>query len=397
MRFVHFSDCHIGGWRDEKISRLGLLAFKQAIDQSIEKKADFVLISGDLFNSALPPIDKLKEAVIALKELKFNNIPCYIIPGSHDFSPSGKTMLDVLEHAGLFVNVCKGIVENNKLKLNFTVDKKTGAKITGMLGKRGMLDRKYYEELDRESLEKESGFKIFLFHTAISELKPKELDRMDASPVSLLPKGFEYYAGGHVHIIENREIGEYKNVTYPGALFPNNFRELEIFKHGGYYLYEDGKITWHSIITKGVECLYFNCNYKTPDQVETEILRKMKEIDVKDKIITMRVEGELASGKPTDIQFNEIFGILYHKNAYFVMKSTSLVKSKEFEQIQTAASSIEEAEEKVIKENLGQSNIKNEEELIKNLMKAFSIEKQEGETKHEFEKRLIDDVKKIVN
>ena len=102
MKFVHLSDCHIGGWRDDKLSILGIKAFEKAIDESIAKQADFVLISGDLFNSALPPIDKLKGAVIVLKKLKNNEIPCYIIPGSHDFSPSGKTMLDVLEHAGLY-------------------------------------------------------------------------------------------------------------------------------------------------------------------------------------------------------------------------------------------------------------------------------------------------------
>lgn len=397
MKFVHFSDSHIGGWRDDKISELGVKAFNKAIEESIQKNSDFVLISGDLFNSALPPIDKLKDAVISLKKLKNNEIPCYVIPGSHDFSPSGKTMLDVLEHAGLLVNVCKGSVENGKLRLNFTLDKKTGTKITGMLGKRGMLDRKYYEELDRTNLENESGFKIFMFHTAISELKPKEMENVEASPISLLPKGFDYYAGGHVHIVEIKDVGEYKNVAYPGALFPNNFRELEDFKHGGYYFYEDGKVTWNPISVKDVACLLFDCNHKTPEQIEKEILQKIKETEAKDKIVTLRVVGELSSGKSSDIHFNEIFGVLYHKGAYFVMKSTSLVKSKEFEKIQTTSNSVEEAEEKVIKENIGQSDIKNEDELVKNLIKVLSMDKHEGETKYEFEKRLIEEMRRTTN
>jgi len=397
MRFTHFSDCHVGGWRDEKLSVLGLKAFNLAIDQSIEKKADFVLIAGDLFNSALPPVDKLKEVVIALKRLKLKDIPCYVIPGSHDFSPSGKTMLDVLEHVGLLMNVCKGSVEENILKLRFTVDKKTGAKITGMIGKKGMLDRKYYEQLDRDLLEKESGFKIFLFHTALSELKPKELEHMESSPVSLLPKGFDYYAGGHVHITKNENVGQYKNITYPGALFPNNFRELETYKHGGFYLYEDGKVTWQPTVVKDVACMYFDCNHKIPSQVEKEILQEIKETDVKEKIVTIRITGELASGKSSDIPLNEIFGVLYHKGAYFVMKSTSLVTTKEFETVQSAATSIEEAEEKVIHENVGQSHIKNEKEFVRNLMKVFSLEKHEGETKYNFEKRLIEETNNIID
>jgi len=395
MRFTHFADCHIGAWRDQKLSDVGLKAFEMAISKSIEKKVDFVLIPGDIFNTALPPIDKLKSVVMSLKRLKNNNIPLYVVPGSHDYSPSGKTMLDVLEKADLLINVCKGSVEGNILKLNFTVDPKTNAKITGMIGKKGMLDRKYYENLDRESLEKEEGFKIFLFHTALSELKPKNLEKMESSPVSLLPKGFDYYAGGHVHIIENKNINGY-NIAYPGALFPNNFREIEIFKNGGYYFYDDGNITWNAVVVKEVECMEFECTGKNPADILKEIMDKIKELDVSDKIVTIRVKGKLSSGKPTDIRFDEVFGILYHKGAYFVMKSTSMVETREFEKIQTRASSIEEAEEKVIKENLGQSKIKNEEELLRNLINIFSIEKEEGETKYNFEKRLIEESEKII-
>ncbi|MEK6886247.1 MAG: DNA repair exonuclease [Nanoarchaeota archaeon] len=394
MKFTHFSDCHIGGWRDDRIGNLGLEAFRQAITQSIAKNVDFVLIGGDLFNTALPTIDKLKEVVISLKRLKQNNIPCYVIPGSHDFSASGKTMLDVLEHVELLVNVFKGDVIDGKLKLKFTTDKKTGAKITGILGKKGMLDKKYYEDLDR-SIENEGGFKIFLFHIAIKELMPDN-DKIENFPVTILPRNFDYYAGGHIHVIKNENFEGRKNVTYPGALFPNNFRELEDFRNGGYYFYNEGIVTWNPIAIKDVEVLNFNCDGKTATQVETEILEKIKNIEVKDKIVTLRVKGELISGKASDIKLNDMFGILFHKGAYYVMKSTSLVKSKEFEEVKTSASSIEEAEEKVIKNNIGQSSIKNEEELVRNLIKVFSFEKQEGETKFEFEKRLLEETNKIL-
>ncbi len=396
MRFTHFSDCHIGGWRDEKMSELGLRAFKTAIEQSIEKQADFVLIAGDLFNSALPPLDKLKGVIISLVKLKNNNIPCYVIPGSHDFSPSGKTMLDILEHTGLLTDVCKGSVENDVLNLRFTIDKKTGTKITGMIGKKGMLDRKYYEQLNRIPLEKEEGFKIFMFHTALSELKPRELEKMESSPLSLLPKGFDYYAGGHVHIVDNKTLDNYKNVSYPGALFPNSFSEIEKFKHGGYYLYDNGNVTWNPIVVKDVVCLHFDCNSRTPSEIEMEILHKIKELDVKDKIVTVRLQGTLHTGKPSDIKMNEIIGILYHKGAYFVMRSTSLLNTKESEIMQVHATTVEEAEDKIIKENID-NTIPNEEQLIRDLMKIFSIEKHEGETKYNFEKRLLEEAKKITD
>ncbi|MDP6138772.1 MAG: DNA repair exonuclease, partial [Candidatus Woesearchaeota archaeon] len=147
MKFAHLADCHIGSWRDPKLKDISTIAFQKAIDKCMEENVDFILISGDLFNTSLPRIDNLKKVVSILKQLKDKNIPVYIIPGSHDYSPSGKTMLDVLEQAGLFVNVVKGEEIDGKLKLNFTIDKKTGAKITGMLGKRYSLEKEYYKNL----------------------------------------------------------------------------------------------------------------------------------------------------------------------------------------------------------------------------------------------------------
>ena len=47
------------------------------------------------------------------------------------------------------------------------------------------------------------------------------------NPLSLLPKNFDYYAGGHVHIVDSTKIDGYGLIAYPGPLFPNSFSELE--------------------------------------------------------------------------------------------------------------------------------------------------------------------------
>ncbi len=65
----------------------------------------FEIISGDLFDCAYPPIDILKGAFIELRKLHDSKIPCFIVAGSHDYSVSGKTFLDVLEKAGFCKNV----------------------------------------------------------------------------------------------------------------------------------------------------------------------------------------------------------------------------------------------------------------------------------------------------
>jgi DNA repair protein SbcD/Mre11 len=421
MKFAHMADAHIGSWREPRLKEASLDAFVKTIDICIEKCVDFIIISGDLFNTSLPAIDKLKEVVKKLKQLKEQDIAAYIIPGSHDFSPSGKTMLDVLENAGLVMNVVKGHVneETNKLNLKFTVDEKTGAKITGMLGKKGMLEKHFYESLETNNLEQESGFKIFMFHTALTELKPKSLAEMDSAPISLLPKGFDYYAGGHVHIIEKQKMDSYGLVVYPGPLFPNNFKELEELKQGGFYIWEEGKIEYIALPLYDVISMVVDCNAKSPIEVRSDILKKIETIelekDAKETIVTLRLKGVLREGKITDIALNDIIEHLYSKCVYFVMKNTSRLSTKEFEEVKLSLEKSHDIEEELIKQHISKSNIdafsnmlinnttssedNNQEkesvnnELIKEMMDLLDLEKQEGERIIDFEQRIKENIK----
>ncbi|MCP3682984.1 MAG: DNA repair exonuclease [bacterium] len=397
MKFAHLADCHLGSWRDPKLSGISTKAFTKAVDHCIRKEVDFVLIAGDLFNTSLPSIDCLKEAVIKLKGLKDKNIPVYVIPGSHDFSPTGKTMLDVLENAGLVTNVAKGN-SDEKITLQFTTDPKTGAKITGMLGKKGGLEKDYYEHLDRESLENEQGFKIFMFHTMLTEFKT--VDKMDSAPLSVLPKNFNYYAGGHPHTVFQREEKDYGLLAYPGPLFPNNFKELEELGNGGFFIVEDQKATWQPILVYTTFPIKLDCNNLTPVEIEEKIEEKIKDKEFYDTIVTLRLSGCLKSGKITDINFRDIFSKIYGKSAYFVMKNTSSLTTKDFEQIKIDTASVEDIESSLVKEHLGQSKLfdKNkEEQLTHSLISALNTEKQEGETVSVFEKRISDELANLLN
>ena len=401
MKFAHMADCHIGSWRDPKLKDTSTHGFIKAVDKCIKEKVDFILIAGDLFNTSFPRLDNLKSVVSKFKQLKDLGIPVYIVPGSHDYSPSGKTILDVLEEAGLFVNVFKGSVEDGKLKLKFTIDKKTGAKITGMLGKRGALERLYYEKLILDNLEDEEGYKIFIFHSGIDELKPKEMENILSQPLSLLPRGFDYYAGGHVHIVDDKQIEGYGRIAYPGPLFPNSFAELEKLERGGFFIVDNNNPRWEPIQIYNVYKIDKDCNHKTPEQIKNEILNEVKTKEFNNTIVLIRLHGVLESGKPSDINFKEIFEAIYNRSAYFVMKSSHAVVSKEFEEIKSDAKNVEDVESFLIKEHLGQIKLDNltkekEENLVKSLMEILSKEKQEGETVPDFEKRVKEEIGKIL-
>ncbi|MFT4303323.1 MAG: metallophosphoesterase family protein [Candidatus Woesearchaeota archaeon] len=399
MKFTHMADVHLGGWREPAMSELGMKSFEKVIDNSITENVDFVIIAGDLFNTSLPNIDYIKETVKQLKNLKIAKIPVYIIPGSHDFSPTGKTMLDVLEQADLLINVVKAKkLPEGKIQLQFTIDPKTNVMLTGMLGKKNMLEKSYYEQLDFSNLDVE-GFKIFLFHSALDELKPSDMQKMESSPISLLPKNFDYYAGGHVHIVEHKNIEGYKNVIYPGPVFPNSFSELQKLKHGSYYIYDNGKIIPHKIQLKSIENIEVDCNNFTPEQINNELRHTISNKDFSDKIVLLRLSGKLKLGKITDIDLKTIISFIYQKGAYFVMKNTSTVTSSDFQEIKKAYSS-DLIEDEIINEHLGQIKIENinldqERNLIKELIHTLSIEKIEGETTTTFEERILKDINLI--
>lgn len=413
MRYAHLADCHIGSWRDPKLKDISTRAFQKAIDICLEKKTDFIIISGDLFNTALPSLDLLKDTVKKLKELKDADIPVYMIAGSHDYSPSGKSMIEVIEKAGLIINVAKGEERNNKLCLKMTEDPKTGVKIVGMLGKKGGLETEFYKSLSKKELEEVEGYKIFMFHSLISEFKPVELKDVDAIPLSYLPRNFNYYAGGHPHFVMNQEEKNYGNITYPGPLFPNSFSELEKLKKGGFYIIDiedihpDGKtdiltsIKWEPVELYKVHSISIDAKNKTPERVENDLKDEIKGKDFRNTIVTIRIAGTLSSGKPSDINFRSIFDKIYSKNAYFVMKNTNKLSSKEFKEISVEITSVEEIEENIIKEHLQQIKVddlspEKETTLTKDLMKVFSAEKQEGETSSTFEDRIKSELNKII-
>ncbi|MBW2964432.1 DNA repair exonuclease [Candidatus Woesearchaeota archaeon] len=394
------ADVHLGSWREPKLRELGTKAFVNAVSKCISEKVDFVLISGDLFNTSLPPIESLKTAVTQLKRLKLKGIPVYTIAGSHDFSPSGKTMLDVLEEAELVVDVFKGGVMEGRLNLEFTVDPKTGAKIAGMIGKKGMLEKKHYEELITSNLEQEHGFKIFMFHTALTELKPAEMQQMESAPVSLLPKGFDYYAGGHVHIVKEASLDGYKNVVYPGPLFPNSFSELEKLKNGGFYIHADGQSHYVPVRMCGVTSIQLDCSGRSPIQVSEYILDAISDEEVNDSIVLLRLWGTLETGKPSEIQYSRIAQLAQEKGAYLFMKNTARLASKEFEEIKVEAETAEEAEMLAISEHTGQVTSigltpDDEKHLIIQLMTALDSEKDEGEKQADYESRIVAEADRI--
>jgi len=383
VRFAHISDVHLGGWKQQPLQDLNFQSFQKVIETCISKKVNFILIVGDLFDSAYPGIDVLKETFAEFKKLKEAEIPCFIIAGSHDYSVSGKTFLDVLEKAGFCKNIVDFEEEENSITLNPTIYK--GIAIYGYPGKKSGLE---ISDLRKVKLNDAPGmFKIFMLHTTID--KAKGSLPIDAIETELLPHA-DYYALGHLHI-----DFQYQNFVYPGPIFPNNFQELEDLKHGSFYIVDtEQENSLQKINLKTKEIVSLDIEIKNAFTATEQIISMLEKRDINDKIVLLRIKGELENGKNSDIKFSQIEDFAKKKNVYFMLRNTHNLKTKEVE-LEVEIKDAENIEEETIKV-YSEQNPSDFNKLILQLINTFSIEKQEGEKSENFKNRLIDEAKKIL-
>jgi len=312
-KFAHITDCHLGSWRNPKLRDLNLQAFERSILISIKEQVDFILITGDFFDVNIPQLAPVKKAVEILKRARDSGIPIYMIYGSHDFNTANISMIDILHSAELFIKPTEFQFNSDSVMLKFFVDKKTGAKITGISGRKVGLDKEIYEKLDKKKLESEDGFKIFLLHRGIQEIVPLNMQFRDSLPMSLVPKGFDYYGGGHIHKRVEKKIDN-SLIIYPGPLFGSTFQDLEETakgeKRGFYIISFDTQIFECKFIEiKVADILYkeiFSQKWSS-EKLKDEITKNISELEVKNKIVLIKVKGKLF-GKRSNIDFGK-FGL----------------------------------------------------------------------------------------
>src|ERR1035437_9259690 len=95
-RFAHMSDIHLGAHREPALRDIERRCFAEAMDMCIKEDVDFLLISGDLFHVGIPDLGVVNDAVRKMRELREARIPIYAIYGSHDYTPTGTSVIDIL-------------------------------------------------------------------------------------------------------------------------------------------------------------------------------------------------------------------------------------------------------------------------------------------------------------
>jgi len=405
LKFAHLSDVHLGFQKHESLQNIEQQVFEKILDECINRKVNFILIPGDLFHVNIPEMRVQKFAFAKFRQVHDAGIPIYVVYGSHDFSPVSNSVIDLLAEIGYIRKVTNATShEEGKISLKCLIDEKTGAKITGLSGLKVGKDREWYEKLDRSSLEAEQGLKIFLFHGGISDMKTDSGIDGDQMPLSLLPKGFSYYAGGHMHKFNHQSFDEYSNVVYPGTPFAGYHADLEDNANGqkrGFVLVEfDDEIKsvdFIEIENTKYEIIEVDANNRKAESVNQELSEKTADIDVVNKVVIVKIQGELMSGKTADIDVSIVRDNLNDKDALVVNVSKNQLTSKEYSITEAKGSNKEEIEINVFSENIGQLKFDYPELLDKSgiklaskLLQELGQSKLENENKNEYIPRIRD-------
>ena len=316
MKFAHLGDCHLGSWRYPELQEVNMNSFTMAVEHCIKEKVDMVLISGDLFDSAYPPIETLKSAFAEFKKLSDAKVPCFIIAGSHDYSSAGKTFLDVLEHAGF----CKNVYQpeeraDGKIMLQPVINGKYA-----LYGFPGMKSGLEVEKLRKIFLQEAPGFfRVLMLHTALKEAIGAL--PIDSISISELPEA-DYYALGHLHIDFLKP-----NLAYSGPIFPNNFEELEELQYGRFQMIN---ISFDSLKREQIPLKIKDVTLVPVEIGNTlaateRIISELEKHNLEDKIVLLRISGNLSSGKMSDINFSEIEVYIKEKKAFIMLKNISKI------------------------------------------------------------------------
>lgn len=231
IRFIHTADLHLGApfsglrtqsprWASTLLTAIPT-AFQRMIDVAITEAVDFVIIAGDIFDSARPSYADFTLFMNGLQQLAAADIPVYCCTGNHDPLSSwsaeygtlpSNTYLFSVETPSFFTFI-KG--DDGCDRRDDAGDGVRGAHnavsasdpIRVVLGGRGYYARSFPQDRDvSEGITWENccealpgpydpDFTIGVIHTGLN-IDPT---RSPVEPRELMRRGLDYWACGHIH------------------------------------------------------------------------------------------------------------------------------------------------------------------------------------------------------
>ncbi|MCW3986289.1 MAG: DNA repair exonuclease [Candidatus Bathyarchaeota archaeon] len=294
LSFVHVADIHLGytQYNLEVRRRDFNRAFKEVVDKTLELKPDFMIIAGDIFHHARPSNVTLEAAIKNFSRLRDVDIPILVVDGSHDAAPNiiTSTILNPLDAAGLLYYLPRhegACWRNEKCYIYGIPNYRTRRKTEEQLPL-------FYEE--NKPSPDPALFNIFVFHMALDlpSVKPPQMEA--EAPPELLPEGFNYYAGGHVHKPFKSRF-KTGTLAYSGSTETVYYDDAKL-KKGFYYVQvdEEGKAELqHTKLESPRRFVILKNDYShmTPAKISEIAAHRVKENDEEGAIIVPVLKGVL--------------------------------------------------------------------------------------------------------
>ncbi|GHO69429.1 DNA repair protein [Ktedonobacter sp. SOSP1-52] len=249
--FIHCADTHLGYEQYGVRERFNdfTWAFWELVDEAIERRVDFMVIAGDLFNKRAIDALTLIHAIEGLKKLKDANIPVIAIEGNHDRSyyREGTSWLQFLCYQGYLVLLQPRMVDGMPQLEPWDQQNMLGAYVDlldGNLRVYGIhwlgsstsraLEGMSHALQDARADEDASGvaYRLLMMHTGIDGMVARIQGLPTMAQFQALSGQVDYLALGHVH-----KPYEFDGWIYnPGSTETCSAEEVQWEDRGYYYV-----------------------------------------------------------------------------------------------------------------------------------------------------------------
>jgi len=274
MNFIHASDFHLGyaQYGLEERFRDYARAFQSVIKYAIDHRAEFILISGDLFhkrNINAPTYLQAYKVLMELKE-KSPSTAVYAIEGNHDlaYHQDGNSWLEILNSQGLLRLI--RLKESQGVKLMGDHVELGNVRIFGVkyIGSNTTSSIKQIaDEIKKITAEAEEKYTILMMHFGMEgQVKQAQAGEIPYSSLMPLKEVVDYLALGHYHM--QYEMDNW--IFNPGSIEMISMNEYGLPK--GFYHVRDSGAKLIIPVTRSVKRLKLDISgIKTPDELYSSI------------------------------------------------------------------------------------------------------------------------------
>ena len=382
MIVVHTSDLHLvpEAFQKTPLEESYYNVLREVVDLVIENRVKYLLIAGDLFDYTYEPLDVLVKSVVELKRLREAGVRVVVVPGNHDFSPTRRSVLNLLHEAGL-IRLLGSSVEMDWLILEPLIFEDDKLVFYGIPGFRGSSNKEIeYLKTQRVKFREASRLAgyitIVLAHlnTKFQDYDPSKYARKYGALYmeyedffERMPANTRYIALGHIHLPIPIGGSFRAKIAYPGAPIGIDIADLketaELAKIGGYRrvllvdLSEDPPLVKSARLESTPRVYYSIVEAKSVEEFKVEIKKALDSLDP-DKISAVLVEVKGADASDFIRATQDLVKSYGKKKVYIRIKPYEPALEEELFtpsiEITPEAKgvSIEEVELKVIKEYL---------------------------------------------